>query len=126
MLRLGVETGIYGIGQLHRKCFAEIPSYERFVALQSRLFLPLSVLLHMLLGRGEKTGLYVVDSSSLKVCHNKRIARNKVSRGWPRAENQPWAGFSASNCTSLSTIRASFWRFISRQAMSMTAARWSN
>ena len=72
---------IFGIGQLYRDCFNEIPSYERFVALQGRLLLPLSVLLHMLLGRGEKTGLYVVDSSSLKVCHNKRIAQNKVFKG---------------------------------------------
>jgi len=72
---------IYGIGQMYRKYFAEIPSYERFVALQSRLFLPLSVLLYMLLEQGEKTGLYVVDSTALKVCHNKRIARNKVFKG---------------------------------------------
>ncbi len=62
---------IYGVGQMYREYFTEIPSYERFVALQGRLFLPLSVLLHMLLGEGEKTGLYVVDSCPLKVCHNK-------------------------------------------------------
>ena len=72
---------IYGIGQMYREYFTEIPSYERFVALQGRLFLPLSVLLHMLLGQGEKTGLYVVDSCPLKVCHNKRIFRNRVFKG---------------------------------------------
>ena len=72
---------VYGIGQMYRDYFTEIPSYERFVALQSRLFLPLSILLHMLLGRAEKTGLYVIDSSGLKVCHNKRIERNRVFKG---------------------------------------------
>lgn len=72
---------IYGIGHKYRGCFSELPTYERFVALQKRMFVPLSVLLHMLLGQGERTGLYVVDSSCLKVCHNKRISRNKVFDG---------------------------------------------
>ena len=72
---------VYGVGQMYREYFSEIPSYERFVALQGRLFLPLSVLLHMLLGQGEKTGLYVIDSCPLKVCRNKRIFRNKVFKG---------------------------------------------
>lgn len=72
---------IYGIGHKYRNCFAEIPTYERFVALQHRLFAPLSVLLHMLTTQNEKTGLYVVDSSALKVCHNKRIARHRVFDG---------------------------------------------
>ncbi len=35
----------------------------------------------MLVAQGEKTGLYVVDSSCLKICHNKRIARHKVFEG---------------------------------------------
>lgn len=48
---------IYGIGCKYRDCFTDIPTYERFVALQSRLFAPLSVLLHMLTAQGEKTGL---------------------------------------------------------------------
>lgn len=72
---------IYGIGCKYRDCFTDIPTYERFVALQNRLFAPLSVLLHMLVAQGDKTGLYVVDSSCLKVCHNKRIARHKVFEG---------------------------------------------
>jgi IS5 family transposase len=72
---------LYGIKHKYRAYFKEIPSYERFVALQGRLFLPLSVMLHLTLGRGRKTGLYVVDSTSLKVCRSKRIARNKVFEG---------------------------------------------
>jgi IS5 family transposase len=71
----------YGVGQQYREYFTEIPSYERFVALQSRLFPPLCLLLQMLIGQGEKTGLYVIDSSSLQVCHSKRMPRNKVFEG---------------------------------------------
>lgn len=72
---------IYGVGQQYREYFTEIPSYERFVALQSRLFSPLCLLLKMLMGRSQKTELYVIDSSSLSVCHPKRISRNKVFDG---------------------------------------------
>ena len=72
----------YGIGHMYRGYFGKkIPSYKRFNALQKRLFLPFSVMLHMLLGQGRKTGLYVVDSTGLKVCHNRRIPRHKVFDG---------------------------------------------
>lgn len=71
----------YGVGQQYREYFSEIPSYERFIALQGRLLTPLCLLLHMLMGQSERTGLYVIDSSSLKVCHPKRIRRNKVFSG---------------------------------------------
>lgn len=66
----------YGICQEYRSCFKEIPTYERFVALKKKLFLPLSLLLHCL--AGEETGLYFADATSVKVCHNKRISRHKV------------------------------------------------
>jgi hypothetical protein len=66
----------YGIEQRYRSCFAELPSYGRFVSLMPRLMLPLCVLMHSL--KGEETGLYVVDSTKISVCHNARIGRNKV------------------------------------------------
>lgn len=71
----------FGIGQMYREYFGKIPSYKRFVALQKRLFLPFSVMLHLLTGQSKKTGLYVVDSSGLKVCHQKRIPQHKVFSG---------------------------------------------
>ena len=61
------------------KDFPNRVSYTRFVALQSRLFLPLQLLLHSL--RGEETGLYFMDATSLPVCHNKRIKRHRVFDG---------------------------------------------
>ena len=63
----------------HGKDFPNRVSYTRFVALQSRLFLPLQLLLHSL--RGEETGLYFMDATSLPVCHNKRIKRHRVFDG---------------------------------------------
>jgi hypothetical protein len=44
-----------------------------------RLFLPLQIMLHMLMG--EQEGIYFMDSTHLAVCHNKRIERNRVFRG---------------------------------------------
>lgn len=63
----------------HRDKFRKLPCYDRFVALKKKLFTPLTLLVHSL--SGEETGLYFVDSTSLKVCHNKRIERHKVFDG---------------------------------------------
>ena len=70
---------LYGICQDHRCYFKKLPSYQRFVALKKKLFVPLSLLLHSL--SGEKTGLYFADSTSLKVCRNKRISNHRVFEG---------------------------------------------
>ncbi len=70
---------LYGIGHQYRHLFGDLPSYARFVQLMPRLFMPLCVLLQTLKGR--ETGIYIVDSSKLSVCHNARISRNKVFKG---------------------------------------------
>jgi hypothetical protein len=69
----------YGVGQQYRGCFDEIPHYDRFVSLMPRLFAPLMVLLHCL--SGEETGIYFADSTTLAVCHNRRISRHRVFDG---------------------------------------------
>ncbi|MEO0687318.1 MAG: IS982 family transposase [Cyanobacteria bacterium J06649_11] len=69
----------YGICTELRSCFKQLPSYQRFVALKKKLFLPMSLLLHCLMG--EETGLYFADSTSLKVCRNKRIHNHKTFEG---------------------------------------------
>lgn len=63
----------------HKADFQKLLSYSRFVQLMPRLFVPLCILLHTVFG--EKTGIYVTDSTSLPVCDNKRITRNRVFNG---------------------------------------------
>src|ERR1051325_10732183 len=70
---------LYGIGGQYRAGFDELPHDDRFVSLMPRLFVPLTVLLH---GRsGEPTGVYLVASTKLAVCHNRRIRRHKLFDG---------------------------------------------
>jgi hypothetical protein len=62
-----------------RKHFPRLISYDRFVYLMKNLFVPLfGYLLHR---KGLITGIAFIDSTSIKVCHNKRIQRNKVFKG---------------------------------------------
>jgi hypothetical protein len=70
---------LYGVEGKYRPLFGELPCYARFVQLMGRLLLPLAVLLHSL--KGEATGIYFADSTSLKVCHNRRISANRVFAG---------------------------------------------
>ncbi len=67
---------LYYIRTFYKGEFPSIVSYSRFVQLMPRLFLPLTILLHALLGR--KDGIYYLDSTSLAVCHPKRIQRHRV------------------------------------------------
>lgn len=58
--------------------FPKLLSYSRFVSLMKTIFIPLfAYLLHL---RGTVTGIAFIDSTSIAVCHNKRIPRNKVFR----------------------------------------------
>jgi hypothetical protein len=59
--------------------FPKLISYNRFVYLMKNLFVPLfAYLFHR---RGVVTGIAFIDSTSIAVCHNKRIQRNKVFKG---------------------------------------------
>ena len=62
-----------------RSYFSNLVSYNRFVELQSSVIVPLTA--YLLSKRGQETGLYYVDSSPLKVCHNRRIYNHKVFKG---------------------------------------------
>jgi hypothetical protein len=63
----------------HRREFPRLHSYSRFVQLTPTLLLPCAMLIHAL--RGKETGVYFMDSTTLSVCHNRRINRNKVFSG---------------------------------------------
>ena len=67
----------YHYASIHlKKDFPRLISYSRFVYLQKSLFLPLFA--YLLQNRGIVTGISFIDATSIKVCHNKRIYRNKV------------------------------------------------
>jgi hypothetical protein len=60
--------------------FPALVSYSRFVELMPRALVPLCGYLHT--RKGRCTGITFVDSTSLAVCHNRRIGRHKVFEGY--------------------------------------------
>lgn len=59
--------------------FPTLVSYNRFVELKKTILVPLMTYLNG--KKGQKDGLYFMDSTSLKVCHNKRINNHKTFKG---------------------------------------------
>lgn len=62
-----------------RLAFPGLVSYQRFVEWLPSTLLPLCVYLKHCFG--DCTGISFIDSSCLKVCHNRRIRRHRVFRG---------------------------------------------
>lgn len=62
-----------------RQAFPGLVSYQRFVEWMPSTLLPLSAYLRSCLG--DCTGISFIDSTSLKVCHNRRIAGHRVFKG---------------------------------------------
>lgn len=60
--------------------FPETVSYNRFVELQQKAFLPMCVFLQTCC-LGKCTGISFVDSTPIKACHIKRERQNKVFKG---------------------------------------------
>lgn len=63
----------------HRDDFPNLVSYQRFVELMPSTLVPLSG--YLMSRRGENTGVGFIDSTSLAICGNKRIRRNRVFAG---------------------------------------------
>jgi len=59
--------------------FPGLVSYSWFIRLMAQAFVPL--LMFLLSQRGQCTGISFIDSTSIKVCHNRRINRHKVFSG---------------------------------------------
>lgn len=66
-------------GEVLRRYFPGMPCYQRFVTLQPNVLVPL--LGFLLSRRGQRTGIYYIDSTALAVCHNRRIGRHKTFAG---------------------------------------------
>ncbi len=60
--------------------FPTLVSYSRFVRLMQRVAIPLYAYLRVC-GLGQCTGISFVDSTPLRVCHNRRIERHRVFAG---------------------------------------------
>ena len=67
----------------HKHDFPDLVSYDRFVYLIPRAVIPMFVYLQSC-GIDKTTGISFIDSTALKVCHNKRIARNRVFEGFAK------------------------------------------
>ena len=66
--------------QVHLRAeFPGLVSYSWFVRLMARSFMPL--VFYFLANRGQCTGISFIDSTRIKVCHNRRINRHKVFAG---------------------------------------------
>lgn len=61
--------------------FPGLVSYNRFIELSHRSAIAFMAFLHYCC-RGECTGISFIDSTVLRVCHNKRIKRNKTFKGF--------------------------------------------
>ncbi|MCP3966524.1 MAG: IS982 family transposase [Lentisphaerae bacterium] len=63
--------------QVHfQKYFPNLVSYNRFIQLVPRTIMPMMAFLDSI--KGKVTGISFMDSTSIAVCKNKRIRRNKV------------------------------------------------
>ena len=63
-----------------RKEFPTLVSYNRFIELSHRCAIAFMLYLHYCC-KGECTGISFIDSTVLRVCHNKRIKRHKTFKG---------------------------------------------
>jgi hypothetical protein len=67
---------------VYLKSYFPVPvSYNRFVELMQHSLLPLLVYTQGF-RRGKPTGISFIDSTALKVCHNRRVYSHKVFKAW--------------------------------------------
>jgi len=74
---------LHYIGIHLQEYFPKQLSYNRFVAVEHRVFVPMMFFLNMVCF-GKCTGITFIDSTKISVCHNKRIRRNKVFAGFAK------------------------------------------
>ena len=70
---------LYCIGHQYKFLFPNLISYDRFVRIMPKLLIPTTIMIHIL--KGDKTGVYFIDSTKLEICHKKRTSSNKVFKG---------------------------------------------
>ena len=90
------------------KAFPQAVSYQRFVSWMPSVLLPLCAYLKSCFGKC--TGISFIDSSTLKLCHNRRIhqhqvfaelaAGGKTSVDWFFGFKLPGSSMNTQNCSS--------------------------
>jgi len=65
-----------------KRDFPDLVSYNRFVELIPRAFLPLCLFLSYRCSLSKRTGIYYIDSAPWAACHPKRAHQHKVMRGF--------------------------------------------
>ena len=66
------------IWQFHRDESPSLVTYQRFAEVATTALIPLALFLKFRMEMSDKTGVYVIDSTPLRVCMNQRIPRHKV------------------------------------------------
>ena len=79
-----------------RHYFPEVLSYSRFVEIMPSVLVPLCCFIQTL--KGDETGFYFIDSTTLSVCHHKRETGTKHLKVWQKKANQQWAGSLGLSC----------------------------
>jgi hypothetical protein len=74
---------LHYIGVHLQRDFPKQLSYNRFIAIEHKVFVPLMLFLNPVCF-GKCTGITFVDSTKISVCHNKRIFNHKVFRDLAR------------------------------------------
>ena len=69
----------FNLQNYYQKEFPNLLSYSRFVCIKKRIFVPLFA--YLLSRQGKVTGISFIDATSIAICKNKRINRNKVFKG---------------------------------------------
>lgn len=64
------------VRQTMQKEFPKLVSYNRFIQLMPRIVMPMIAFMNSI--KGKSTGISFMDSTTLTVCHKRRINRNKV------------------------------------------------
>ena len=67
------------VSLVYKNAFPHLLSYTLFLAVMSRIIMPMSAYFTSL--KGKPSGLEFIDSTSIKVCHNMRIPRHKTFDG---------------------------------------------
>uniref|UniRef100_UPI00300AAD04 IS982 family transposase n=1 Tax=Acinetobacter johnsonii TaxID=40214 RepID=UPI00300AAD04 len=62
-----------------KSAFTKLLSYNRFIEIMPRCLQALSSFFHQV--KGKDTGISIIDSTKLVVCHNLRIKRHRVFKG---------------------------------------------